>query len=152
MQLNPTFINKKMLEIRRRKKKHSQLTWAPVFPKKKWSPNILRHGRWRALAVHGPQRRLDGDLHLRQGPAQRRLAARQWFCWRKKIRTDLIRSDHRELSEPSSESISMCLSFYGFQCVYLSKYLHNASYLYIFVHSIIHLFAHSGLQSTLPPI
>ena len=148
MQPNPTFVNvKKMLEIRRRRKKTSQLTWAPVFPPKKRSPNILRQlaclGRsWPAAPLGWCPPPAPGASAAAPGGAAMVLLALK----------NQDRSDHGELSEPSRESISMCLSFYGFQCVYLSKYLHNASYLYIFVHSIIHLFAHSGLQSTLPPI
>ena len=148
MQPNPTFINKKMLEIRRRRKKKLLNSLGhQFFPKKKWSPNILRQlaclGRsWPAAPLGWCPPPAPGASAAAPGGAAMVLLALK----------NQDRSDHGELSEPSRESISMCLSFYGFQCVYLSKYLHNASYLYIFVHSIIHLFAHSGLQSTLPPI
>ena len=129
------------------KKNFSTHLGTSFSPKKKWSPNILRQlaclGRsWPAAPLGWCPPPAPGASAAAPGGAAMVLLALK----------NQDRSDHGELSEPSRESISMCLSFYGFQCVYLSKYLHNASYLYIFVHSIIHLFAHSGLQSTLPPI
>lgn len=135
-----------MFEIRRREKKTFQLTWAtwaPVFPpKKKWSPNILRHGRWRALAVHGPQRRLDGDLHLRQGPAQRRLAG-NGFVGEKKIRTDLIMESylsHLESRFPCvylsmGFNVSICLSIYIMLAIYTYLFTPSSIYLHILVYN-----------------
>lgn len=140
MQLNPTFINKKMLEIRRRKKKHSQLTWAPVFPKKNglqtssamaagvpW-PFMARSAAWMVTSTCARGQR-SGAWRRGNGFVGEKKSGQIWY--------DLIIESY--LSHLASRFLCVYLSM-GFNVsICLSIYIMLAIYTYLFIPSSIYL-------------